>query len=284
MRKSIFELVQETKNPFQELLKINDLFASELFQIRTDYNYESWVNIETTFDEFHFAKWKARGTCVNVQEFRLRAKIDYFIAESNSNTNAMLTCLEYYLNLIYLVNTKGPYLDESNHKDFYILKGNCEILLSELNHVFKFFPDKEIGLVLEDNPSATSVAEIVADDLAFEVIRYNHHLLKGDIAEKKSILRKFDTILEPRRAELKAINKKLEDNLFFGLNNIHILHNNIDPNGNKNYKQYVADMNEEGLEMWYDEVYQLILLAILLLENTERGKKFDELKEKLNGC
>lgn len=116
------------------------------------------------------------------------------------------------------------------------------------------------------------------------MIRYNHHLLKGDIAEKKSILRKFDTILEPRRAELKAVNKKLEDNLFFGLNSLHIRHNNIDPNGKINYKKYVADMGEEELEAWYDEVYQLILLAILLLENTERDRKFDELKIKLNGC
>ena len=42
-------------------------------------------------------------------------------------------------------------------------------------------------------------------------------------------------------------------------------------------------MDKQDLETWYDETYQLCLLAFLELNNVERTKKFDELKKKING-
>ena len=46
----------------------------------------------------------------------------------------------------------------------------------------------------------------------------------------------------------------------------------------KNYKEYVAKMKKNKLEDWYDELYQMMLLAMLELEQLERNQKINELK------
>ena len=83
--------------------------------------------------------------------------------------------------------------------------------------------------------------------------------------------------LEPRRVELAAINKELANNVFFMFNNMNIRHNNS-TEGDKNYREVVAKMTQDELENWYDETYQLCLLAFLELDNVERTKKVSQLK------
>ena len=39
----------------------------------------------------------------------------------------------------------------------------------------------------------------------------------------------------------------------------------------------------EQLEYWYDEVYQMCLLAFMRLEHIDRKKKFDSLKSQIEG-
>lgn len=65
------------------------------------------------------------------------------------------------------------------------------------------------------------------------------------------------------------------------LNNFNIRHNNKNK-GDKNYKEYVAKMRKDRLEKWYDELYQMILLAFLLMDNTKRTDRVKELKVKIN--
>lgn len=66
------------------------------------------------------------------------------------------------------------------------------------------------------------------------------------------------------------------------INGIHIRHNNIDQLGTK-YKKPVGDLSDEQLEYWYDEVYQMCLLAFMRLEHIDRKKKFDSLKSQIEG-
>ena len=47
-------------------------------------------------------------------------------------------------------------------------------------------------------------------------------------------------------------------------------------------KEYVAKMRKDRLEKWYDELYQMILLAFLLMDNTKRTDRVKELKVKIN--
>ena len=47
------------------------------------------------------------------------------------------------------------------------------------------------------------------------------------------------------------------------------------------YKKTIADLTQEQLEYWYDEIYQMALLAFLKLEHAERKKALDEIKHKI---
>lgn len=49
----------------------------------------------------------------------------------------------------------------------------------------------------------------------------------------------------------------------------------------KSKKEYVSKMRKDTMEKWYDETYQMLLLAFLLNEQPSRSKKISHLKEKL---
>jgi hypothetical protein len=59
---------------------------------------------------------------------------------------------------------------------------------------------------------------------------------------------------------------------------MNLRHNNIDKNS-KNYNRFIEQMAEEQIEYWYDEIYQLELLSLLILANIERQKNIGELKK-----
>ena len=58
-----------------------------------------------------------------------------------------------------------------------------------------------------------------------------------------------------------------------------IRHNN---KSGKNKKELVAQMSDEELESWYDELYQLLLFCVLIKDNKERKDKVDELLKRIN--
>lgn len=137
--------------------------------------------------------------------------------------------------------------------------------------------EQNITLFVPKKQEAIAVSEIVAPEISYKVLEYNHYTMKGDIARKKETLRILADQLEPKRADLTAINKELASNVFFMFNNMNIRHNNR-TEGDKNYKEVVAKMTQDALESWYDETYQLCLLAFLELDNVERTKKVAQLK------
>lgn len=134
-----------------------------------------------------------------------------------------------------------------------------------------------ITIMVPKSQEAIAVSEIVSPTLSYKVIEYNHHALQGNIEAKKSIILLLADQLESKREALRSINKTLENNIFFLYNSMNIRHNNCDPNS-KNYKEHTANMPIKELEFWYDEIYQLSLLAFLELDNIERTKQIEVLK------
>lgn len=102
--------------------------------------------------------------------------------------------------------------------------------------------------------------------------------MKGNIEAKKAVLVQLASILEAKRGDLRKVDKVLESDLFYIFNNLNIRHNNISAEDPGKYKAYVAQMSTENLEKWYDEAYQMCLLAFLQLENIDRKVEFDQLK------
>ena len=139
------------------------------------------------------------------------------------------------------------------------------------------------SIFVEKSPATIAVAEspLIAENLSYRLISYNHYSMKGNLDVKKSVLQQLASILEAKRKELNQADKKLESNLFYAFNNLNIRHNNVDSELKGKYKAYVAQMSNDELEKWYDETYQMCLLAFLQIENLARKAKFDELKAEI---
>lgn len=266
-RRSIFEILNENESISCQINKIEMLLSDAYVGSETP---EDIVDMEC------MREWKARGRYTSCEEIRKRLHITYTDIQKKLSDEHILFYLEYVSNIIWLCNEK--YLDGSeDYNDEYIyLQENVIGLLDDLGYEKKVFADEEKVILVEKNAAMTAVAEGVDPNTAYAVIEYNHHLLKGDIAEKQKILKILADKFEPMRGELKKANKELESNTGYLLNRMNIRHNNME---GKNAIEYVKNLSDQELEEWYDETYQMLLLCFLEYENIERNKRIDELKK-----
>lgn len=278
-RRNIFELLAQEMDLDSEISKLCGLCREKMF-IKRPIN-PKMIPKSYTLDEFvdvfclHY--WKNRNRCTSVLEIQERLGIDVIEFEENIPIEQVLIYLEYMANMILLCEVylgKDETVKVTRYYNY--LQDNISEILADLNYELKVYEDEEQVLVVEKNPATTAVAEIVDTELAKDVIEYNHHALKGDIAAKRKILLALSDKFEPIRGELKKYNKDLESNTGYLLNKMNIRHNNLE---GKNAIPYVQKLSKEELEEWYDEIYQMLLLCILEYDNIERTKKVDVLKK-----
>lgn len=280
MRKNIFDIASTSINISNEVDRIVAMSLKE----KSTYSPPCDLTLFDFVDEHCFKEWNYRGHFVDAKDF-LKA-VDYneiIKSAKNGDTDAFMTLIELTYNFWYIA-----YLDISDEKssnrwenNFYHLRDVMLDNLEKYNH--KAYIDDERILIIEDKPAVTAVAEIVEQELAINIIRYNHRSLQGELDLKKGILISIGAELEPKRKELQALNKQLSEDIFFLLNNINIRHNNRSKKDKAKYKEYVAKMNKTRLEKWYDELYQMMLLAFLLLDNVGRTANVKGLKENIVG-
>jgi len=278
MRKNIFQILESTADFHREIARINALFQVPHFS--TASYLAGRFTAEQLVDEYLLKNWKQRRRCISTHDMRELLYIDLIIDDSQPSLSATIVFLEYVLNIVSLC-TKS--IEENNavgsDHELRLIIENITSFLDTLNHEFVCFEQEELVLVVEKKPSASAVADIVKPELSLNVFRYNHHLLKGDIASKKMIILSFANELEHQRKVLESLDKSVASNLFYLLNNMNLRHNNVEKG--KNHKKYVSEMTDLDIEKWYDEVYQLELLAFLLLENNKRNELISELKSKM---
>lgn len=277
-RKNIFDIASASINVSNEVDRIVSMSVREKSTYSPPYDRTLFEFV----DERCFRDWSYRGHFVDVKDF-LEA-IDYNeIKKSakNGDTEAFMTLIELTYNMWSLAYRDIMNEESSSgwNNNFFHLRDVMLDNLEKYNH--KAYVDDERILIIEDKPEVTAVAEIVEHDLAIDVIRYNHRSLQGDLDLKKGILLSIGSELEPRRKEIQSIDSQLADDIFFMLNNINIRHNNRSKKDKSKYKEYVAKMTKSKLEKWYDELYQMMLLAFLLLDNINRKTQVKELKEKI---
>ena len=285
MRKSIFDIVAD---------KID--MKSDTYRLVTMANNEKtlcvngWVNY-TVFEfvaEFCFEDWNYRSRYMNVDDYLKALDFEVLVIDAEYDIESHLTLIELIYNFWNLAHNVFDDEDFSGNLEwsgnFYHLKDVMDEILEEYNHRVYSNKDKDYFIVIENKPEVTAAAEIMTSDtLSFNIIRYNHRSLKGEIEVKKAILASFGTELEPKRKVLQGINKQLSEDIFFMLNNMNVRHNNCDASDSGKYKEYVSKMTLEQLEDWYDELYQMMLIAFLLLDNEERSVKVRELKANITG-
>lgn len=242
-------------------------------------NQDSFGNVGTLNDfcGMAFINMPFRGTCLTLDDFDEFYGFHFEKIPSNFDIDYLITFCEYTYNLILYTNVETGFMFMSP-KQLYIQQVMKVIDIigymgTQKNGVTVFVPKSE---------AAIEVSKILPDNLSYKVIEYNHHSLKGNLEGKKTILLLLADKLEGSKDKLGQTNNTLKTNIFFAFNNLNLRHNNCDVES-KHYKEYIATMDKQDLETWYDETYQLCLLAFLELNNVERTKKFDELKKKING-
>lgn len=67
------------------------------------------------------------------------------------------------------------------------MKENFFEIIDSMNYEICIFEDEEKVIIIEKNTAATAVTEIIEPELAYEVIQYNHYLMKGNIEGKSAI-------------------------------------------------------------------------------------------------
>lgn len=284
MRKSIFEIVSDSINMESEATRILNMVENEKILCRSNYSY---YRLFEFVDEFCFKEWEYRGHFINVDDYFMALNYKELKKNALHDVEALLTLIELVYNFWNLSHQK---LYEKERREslywcgnYYHLKDVMDDLLDQYNHMAYINASKTCVLIVENKEEVTAVAEIVPSSLSFEILKYNHRSLQGDVELKKNILISLGAELEPKRKVLQSINKQLSEDIFFMLNNINIRHNNRSKQDMGKYKEYVAKMTKRQLEKWYDELYQMILLAFLLLDNSERTEKVKNLKEKIVG-
>ena len=283
MRKSIFDIVAENMDMESEANRLVTMSSEECVLVVNTYTDETLFNY---IDAYCFKEWEHRGHFVDVDDFLEALRYDDLKEDATHNVDALLTLIELIYNF-WELSRKQFHDTKKGYKlewcgNYYHLKDVMDDVLSQYNHVAYINEDQECVLIIEDKSEVTAAAEIMPTPaLAVDVVRYNHRTLRGEIELKKKILLAMGAELEAKRKKLHTINTTLENDIFFMLNNLNIRHNNKSK-GDKNYKEYVAKMRKDRLEKWYDELYQMLLLAFLLMDNIERVENVKGLKEKIN--
>ena len=272
MRRNIFDILKENVNIEVEVETIEELGEEDLIvEGRNYYSLEEFV------DEYCIRDWKNRNRCITCEQIRKKIGISSLDMIMYSEKEILLY-LEYMINMIYLVNNHIKNSFFEIEKEYIYLEENVNGLIDDLGYEPKEFEEKEQVILVEKNSAATAVAEIVEPELAYEVLSYNHHTMKGDIERKQKILKVLADKFEALRPQIKNINGELESNIGFLLNKMNIRHNNLQ---GKNEIQYVKHLSKKELEAWYDETYQMLLLAFLEVDNEDRAKKVKQLKAEL---
>ena len=201
--------------------------------------------------------------------------IKEYIKDYNIPDNeACLLKLEYYANILQLIDINLDFIYSQTilraTDAFGLAIENLNYLLEHLNYEKLIISKEEKVLLVPKKPEATAVAEISSENTALAILMYNHSSLKGDVEEKRKLLYQisleYETLLKnPIEGYNDFFNKTNQL-----LNNLHIRHDNKTKDGNKNL---IIEIDDNELENWYDELYQLLLFCVLIHDNLERKNR-----------
>lgn len=267
MRRNFAQVLREGKIDIKkEYEKLYDMFY-----FSDDYREESLENIiSENFEQITF-----RGTCISLDDFNDTYGFCFESQPRDFVLDDLISFCEYYYNLVSDISEGDFYTPD---KDFYI--SHVTKVIDAIGYMFAQEDGFTIFVPKDNAAIAVAESELIPQAVSYKIIAYNHHAKKGDLEAKRQILLALSDLLEPKRKDLESVDKQFASDLFYALNNFNVRHNNVDPTGTK-YKKAVAELSEAELEQWYDEVYQMCLLAFMRLDHVPRKQSFDELKGKI---
>ena len=186
----------------------------------------------------------------------------------------MVAFCEFISNICYQL--KQLFSDEQIDKEYIlVVERNTDDCMSTLG--YSKLEYNGVLIYVEESPESLAVAEIIADTLSYKVLEYNHYRMKGNLEGKLGILKLMADDIDNKniRSALHDINATLEKQLYQLINKF-VRHNHAQT-------PIIYEMNDEELESWYDDIYQMWLLAKLELDHVGRRNRIAELLAKING-
>lgn len=239
---------------------------------------KEFVSLNTMI-EMDFLKWKKRGRFTSFQELRQTVgfpitleKSTIVFGKDDTNMYDYFAYCEMILSIIFDLESQKMLWSYENAAAQML--HTIRSVLDEVGYAIAVSEGKV--LVVKKDVAAEVAAESTTQTISDAIREYNHYPLKGNLDKKRALLLVLADGLEPEEKWLK--DKGLGD-LFDLFNNMNIRHNNLQP-GHKNYQETVAKMSKQELEQWYDDIYQMALLAYLTIQQRDRQKRIDAYKAK----
>ena len=278
MRRNFVDILNSAKinykneyNKLYQIMYVNEYPLSS-FGKSTLHKY-----LDSIFSRFWFAK-----TYLSLTEFDNINGFDFPDSNQQDITfDDLILIIEYFINMmIGYKNIKYSMLST------YLLIDE-DFIIQHLHRVtdaigYKVVSKDGLSVLVEKDAVVTAVAEseLIPEEISYRLITYNHHSMRGNLEDKKAIILQLANLLEGKQAKLSRVNSSLKNDLFYLFNNFNIRHNNCDRQS-KDYKPGIASMDKQELENWYDETYQMCLLAFMELEQADRKTKFDAIKAEI---
>lgn len=294
MRRTFEDILKECNIDIDlEYQKLYQLFTNKNIEIYKSTNSYGW-NITSSYSlrdiiKKYFKIYKFTETCITLDEFDRKHEINFENNPKNIDIDYLVSFCEYLYNFL------KPLQDNNLHKSINV-SSNIQFTIEQIKKVIDLIGYTEskrkssngyitiIFVQKDENVIAVATSKYISEDMSYKIFNYLHKSMKGNIEGKREILLSLGRTLEQKRKILKEMNNKFDDYLFYLLNNMNIRHNNIDKDDMKKYKKYLEEMGEKKLEEWYDKIYRMCLLAIMLLEQKDRNIEIEELKKKMGDC
>ena len=276
MRRNFAQILKDAKIDIKaEYQKLYGMLYDRTIQVSNSNRISAYDELSERFIGFYF-----RGTCLSIDEFNDLHEFHFERDPADFSIDNLISLCEYIYNM--LMGYQSTQLSFGYNGPTFI---NVQFYLNQICQVIEkigYMQTREdnFTIFVEKSPASTAVAEseLIPENLSYKLISYNHYRMKGNLEEKKAVLLQLASIIEAKRKMLNQADKVLETNLFYAFNNLNIRHNNVNSELKGKYKAYVAQMPNDELEKWYDETYQMCLLAFLQIENLDRKIEFEKLK------
>lgn len=275
MRKSIFDLMSNKEIDIErEFIRIRKLFEKEHFY--------GIYSIKTYIDDYYFQKWKRRGRFLSLNDLFTSLGIKDSKGLKDNTLEYLLMYIEVIVNMLKLgeisnINSNTYRYEDFNMEIYVLLKENIETLLEDLNYEIKVKNNQEY-IIVEKDILLSAVAES-NEDICNDIIEYRRFSLKGNILEKRNLLKLLANKVEGMKNLFKGTtyNNMFED-IQFMLNNFNIRHNNVQ---GKNRKEYIVNLNDEELEQLYDKTFDMILGLFVINDYLNEKENLKELKNSI---
>lgn len=267
-RKNLYEILSNMNfNVYSESKTLVDLFENEKEWYNGHYSESLMEYIDNNF----FREMTIRGTYIDIETMMT----DLGILYSSSNLDTLFTLCEFFLHIFSYHNL----FSKRAIKQVEVILHNINVIMDKTNHSIHQIGDNQF-IVVKKNVASIETSEIVTNEhISNEIMRYNHFAIKGDLEEKRQILNNIGQYIEPILKSRKlgqAGYKEIESNMGFLLNNLHIRHNNKE--GAK-AQEYTMNLKKFELEDWYNKIYDLSLIVIMLNEHLSVQEEIKSLKK-----